>query len=139
MRLGEATRRLEAPYPRHQRQSYQAVRRERTRGRPERLRVIHANHESFNPGQTSRRLRLWCCGRGIAANFRNASSLVTVIDTNPVTLLNACLDGFCVQDREKALREADMVITATGADVVVRGEDLAHFKDDVILANAGHF
>ena len=79
------------------------------------------------------------CGRGIAANFRNASSLVTVLDTNPVTLLNACLDGFYVQDREKALSGADVVITATGADSVVRGEDLAQFKDDVILANAGHF
>jgi adenosylhomocysteinase len=79
------------------------------------------------------------CGRGIAANFRNASSLVTVFDTNPVTLLNACLDGFYVQGRETALGEADVVITATGADRVVRGEDLARLKDDVILANAGHF
>lgn len=79
------------------------------------------------------------CGRGIAANFRNASSLVTVIDSNPVTLLNACLDGFDVQEREHALREADVVITATGADGVVRAEDLELFKDDVILANAGHF
>jgi adenosylhomocysteinase len=79
------------------------------------------------------------CGRGIAANFRNASSVVTVIDTNPVTLLNACLDGFDVQDRAKALRTADVVITATGADHVVRPEDLAQLKDDVILANAGHF
>src|ERR1700684_386293 len=43
------------------------------------------------------------CGRGIASNFRNASSLVTVVDTNPVTLLNACLDGFYVQAREQAV------------------------------------
>jgi adenosylhomocysteinase len=79
------------------------------------------------------------CGRGIAANFRNASSLVTVIDTNPVTLLKACLDGFDVQHREQALRKADVVITATGAYGVVRADDLANLKDDVILANAGHF
>lgn len=79
------------------------------------------------------------CGRGIAANFRNAASLVTVLEINPVTRLNVCLDGFYVQERAHALREADVVITATGADRVVVGEDLAEFKDDVILANAGHF
>jgi adenosylhomocysteinase len=79
------------------------------------------------------------CGRGIAANFRNGSSVVSVLDTNPVTLLNACLDGFVMRNREDALREADVVITATGADHVVRAEDLALLKDDVILANAGHF
>jgi len=79
------------------------------------------------------------CGRGIAANFRNASSLVSVVDTDPVTLLNACLDGFDVQVRGKALRAADIVITATGAECVVHAEDLAQLKDDVILANAGHF
>lgn len=79
------------------------------------------------------------CGRGIAANFRSASSLVSVVDTDPVTLLNACLDGFDVQVRGKALRAADIVITATGAERVVHAEDLAQLKDDVILANAGHF
>ena len=79
------------------------------------------------------------CGRGIAANFRNASSVVTVLETNPVIRLKACLDGFDVQDREKALCQADVVITATGADHVVVAEDLGHLKDDVILMNAGHF
>jgi adenosylhomocysteinase len=79
------------------------------------------------------------CGRGIAANFRNAASLVTVLEVNPVKRLNACLDGFYVQDRASALREADVVITATGADRVVVREDLGQLKDDVILANAGHF
>ena len=79
------------------------------------------------------------CGRGIAANFRSASSVVTVVDTNPVTLLRACLDGYDVQSRDDALREADIVITATGADHVICSDDLGLFKDDVILMNAGHF
>ncbi len=78
------------------------------------------------------------CGRGIAANFSHASSVVTVLETNPVARLNACLDGYDVQGRDDALREADVVITATGADRVVTA-DLALLKDDVILMNAGHF
>ncbi len=79
------------------------------------------------------------CGRGIAANFRHASSLVTVVDTNPVVLLNACLDGFVVQGRESALTQADIVVTATGARGVLTSDDLTRFKDDAILMNAGHF
>jgi adenosylhomocysteinase len=79
------------------------------------------------------------CGRGIAANFRNASSIVTVLETDPVLRLNALLDGFDVQERATALAEADVIITATGANHVVTVEDLASFHDDAILMNAGHF
>jgi len=79
------------------------------------------------------------CGKGIAAAFRSAHALVAVIETDPVARLEACLDGFDVPARDDALREADIVITATGADAVVRGADLAVLRDDVVLCNAGHF
>ena len=79
------------------------------------------------------------CGKGIAAAFRSAHALVAVIETDPVARLEACLDGFDVAARDDALREADIVITATGADAVVRGADLAVLRDDVVLCNAGHF
>ena len=79
------------------------------------------------------------CGRGIATNFRHASSLVTVIDIDPVTRLKACLDGFDVRDRDEALRDADIVITATGARGILRREDLGLLGADAIMMNAGHF
>jgi adenosylhomocysteinase len=79
------------------------------------------------------------CGRGVAANFRSASSLVTVLETDPVLRLNACLDGFDVQSREAALRAADVVITVTGAEDVLTVADLPLLGDDVIIMNAGHF
>ena len=79
------------------------------------------------------------CGKGIAAAFRSAHALVSVIETDPVARLEAYLDGFDVPRREDALREADIVITATGAGAVVGGADLAVLRDDVVLANAGHF
>ena len=79
------------------------------------------------------------CGKGIAAAFRSAHALVSVIETDPVARLEACLDGFGVPARDEALREADIVITATGAEAVVAGADLAELRDDVVLCNAGHF
>jgi adenosylhomocysteinase len=78
-------------------------------------------------------------GRGIAASFRNAFSTVSVIEPNPVLRLEARFDGFQVPDRAAGLRDADIVITATGAEGVVTEADLAVLRDRVVLINAGHF
>ena len=79
------------------------------------------------------------CGRGVAANFRNAYGLVTVVESDPVKRLEAALDGFDVADRADALRRADVVITITGHPGIITAADLALLRDDVVLANAGHF
>jgi adenosylhomocysteinase len=79
------------------------------------------------------------CGKGIAANFRNAYASVAVVDVDPVARLEACLDGFAVPDRDDALRDADIVVTITGAGSVITDKDLDLLKDGVVLMNAGHF
>ncbi len=79
------------------------------------------------------------CGRGVAANFRNAFAQVTVIDADPVKRLEACLDGFDVSDKADALRAADVVITVTGAPSVLTMSDLPDLRDGVLVMNAGHF
>ena len=79
------------------------------------------------------------CGQGVAANFRNTFGLVTVLETDPVKRLEACLDGFDVSDRDAALRRADVIITVTGARSVLTADDLPLLRDDVLLMNAGHF
>ena len=79
------------------------------------------------------------CGKGVAANFRNACASVAVVEIDPVTRLEASLDGFAVPGREEALRDADVVITVTGAEGVITADDLGFLKDDVVLMNAGHF
>ena len=38
------------------------------------------------------------CGKGIAAAFRSAYATVSVVETDPVARLEACLDGFAVPD-----------------------------------------
>jgi adenosylhomocysteinase len=79
------------------------------------------------------------CGKGVAAAFRNAYSQVTVVDANPVTTLEAHLDGFNTPMRDDAVRSADVIITVTGVKDILTAADLKLFKDGVILANAGHF
>ena len=79
------------------------------------------------------------CGKGVAANFRNACASVTVVEIDPVTRLEASLDGFAVPGRDQALRAADLVITVTGAESVITADDLGLLKDGAVLMNAGHF
>ena len=63
------------------------------------------------------------CGRGVAANFRNAYAIVSVVERDPVKRLQAMLDGFLVPERDEALRSADVVVTVTGAQGVVTAAD----------------
>ena len=79
------------------------------------------------------------CGKGVAANFRNACASVAVVEIDPVARLEASLDGFAVPGREDALRTADVVITVTGAGSVITADDLEFLKDGAVLVNAGHF
>src|SRR4051812_24893834 len=79
------------------------------------------------------------CGRGVAANFRNAYAIVSVVELDPVKRLQALHDGFLVPEREEALRTADVVITVTGAEGVVTAADAPLLKPGAVLANAGHF
>ena len=79
------------------------------------------------------------CGRGIAAHFRNAFAEVSVVEIDPVTRLEALLDGFAVPGRAEALGRADLIITATGARGIVTAADLPLFADGTVLMNVGHF
>src|SRR3954466_11398356 len=79
------------------------------------------------------------CGKGVAANFRNAHAIVSVVERDPVLRLQAMLDGFLVPDRDEALAAADVVIRVTGPRGVVTAPDEPLLKDGAILANAGHF
>ena len=79
------------------------------------------------------------CGRGVAANFRNAYAQVTVLEADPVKRLEACLDGFDVSDRDDALAAADVIVTVTGAPGILLAADLPLLRTGAILMNAGHF
>ena len=74
------------------------------------------------------------CGRGVAASFRGGYARVSVVDVNPVTRLQAHLDGFSTPPRDTAVAQADLIITVTGARDVITPADLPRLKDGVIDA-----
>ncbi|EJK80107.1 adenosylhomocysteinase [Agrobacterium sp. SHOUNA12C] len=79
------------------------------------------------------------CGKGTAACFRNAFSAVSVVDIDPVTTLEAHLDGFGTPLRDEGIRSADILITVTGYPAIITATDLPLIKDGAILMNGGHF
>ena len=79
------------------------------------------------------------CGRGVAANFKNAHAKVSVVDNDPLKRLQAHLDGYDTPNRATAISRADFIVTVTGGRDIIGPDDLPLMKDGAILANAGHF
>ena len=78
-------------------------------------------------------------GKGTAASFRGAGSIVTVTEIDPICALQAAMDGFEVKRLESVVNKADIVITTTGNKDIVRGEHFEAMKDKTIVCNIGHF
>lgn len=77
-------------------------------------------------------------GRGIARYARAMGALTYVIEADPVRALEAHLDGHTVGTAADVLPTGTMVVTATGGVRALGADELAHLRDDVVLANAGH-
>ncbi len=78
-------------------------------------------------------------GKGTAASFKGAGSIVTVTEIDPICALQAAMDGFEVKKLETVIGNADVVITTTGNKDIVRGEHFETMKDKTIVCNIGHF
>jgi adenosylhomocysteinase len=78
-------------------------------------------------------------GKGTAASFRGAGSIVTVTEIDPICALQAAMDGFEVKKLENVVAKADIVITTTGNKDIIRGEHFEAMRDKVIVCNIGHF
>lgn len=78
-------------------------------------------------------------GKGTAASFKGAGSIVTVTEIDPICALQAAMDGFEVKKLETVVGNADIVITTTGNKDIVRGEHFEAMKDKTIVCNIGHF
>ena len=79
------------------------------------------------------------CGRGVANRARGLGANVIVTEVTAIKALEAVMDGFRVMPMQKAVQEADLVVTLTGDIHVLRQEHFKSMKDGAIIANSGHF
>ena len=78
-------------------------------------------------------------GKGTAASLQGAGARVIVTEIDPICALQAAMDGFAVKKLSNAVKEADIVITATGNCDILTESHFRSLKDKAIVCNIGHF
>jgi len=78
-------------------------------------------------------------GKGTAASFRGAGSIVTVTEIDPICALQAAMEGYEVKKLDTVIENADIIITTTGNFNIVQGSHFKKMKDKTIVCNIGHF
>lgn len=78
-------------------------------------------------------------GKGSAMSLRGAGCRVIVTEIDPICALQAAMDGFEVKRMKDAVKEADIVVTASGCRDLITGEHFKSMKDKAIVCNIGHF
>src|SRR5688572_12869568 len=78
-------------------------------------------------------------GKGSAASLQGSGARVIVTEIDPICALQAAMDGFAVKKMADAVKEADIIVTATGNCNIITGEHFRAMKDKAIVCNIGHF
>ena len=78
-------------------------------------------------------------GKGTAASFKGAGSIVTITEIDPICALQGAMDGFEVKKLDTVIGKADIIITTTGNKDIVTGSHFEKMKDKTIVCNIGHF
>ena len=78
-------------------------------------------------------------GKGSAASLRGNGARVIVTEIDPICALQAAMDGFEVKKMDDAVKEANIVVTATGNKDIIRQKHFESMKDMTVVCNIGHF
>jgi len=78
-------------------------------------------------------------GKGSAQSLSAAGARVIVTEIDPICALQAAMEGYEVKKMNDAVKEADIVVTATGNFNVVNSTHFESMKDKTIVCNIGHF
>jgi len=78
-------------------------------------------------------------GKGTAASFSGAGSIVSITEIDPICALQASMDGYEVKKMSTLIPNADIIITTTGNRDIVSKEAFLAMKDKTIVCNIGHF
>ena len=78
-------------------------------------------------------------GKGSAESLKNSHVRVIITEIDPICALQAAMEGYEVKKMDEAVKEADIVVTATGNKNVITERHFKALKDKAIVCNIGHF
>ena len=78
-------------------------------------------------------------GKGCAQSLRGQGARVIVTEIDPISALQAAMEGYQVDTLEKMTPIADVFVTATGNEAIITVDHMAKMKHNAIVCNIGHF
>jgi adenosylhomocysteinase len=78
-------------------------------------------------------------GKGSADSLRHAGVRVIVTEIDPICALQAAMEGYEVKKMDTAIKEADIIVTATGNHNIIIDRHFKAMKHNAVVCNIGHF
>jgi len=78
-------------------------------------------------------------GKGSAESLKDSKVRVIVTEIDPICALQAAMEGYEVKKMDDAVKEADIVVTATGNYNIISERHFKSMKHNSIVCNIGHF
>lgn len=78
-------------------------------------------------------------GKGSAESLSSQGVRVIVTEIDPICALQAAMDGYQVMKMDNAVKEADIIVTATGNKNIIIDRHFKAMKHNAIVCNIGHF
>ncbi|MBM3707544.1 MAG: adenosylhomocysteinase [Actinobacteria bacterium] len=79
------------------------------------------------------------CGRGVAMRAKGMGANVIIVEVDPLRALEAKMDGYDVMHSKEAAKVGDIFLSVSGNINVIGENILSKCRDNVIVANSGHF
>jgi adenosylhomocysteinase len=78
-------------------------------------------------------------GKGSAESLSSQGVRVIVTEIDPICALQAAMDGYQVMKMDNAIKEADIIVTATGNKNIIIERHFKAMKHNAVVCNIGHF
>ncbi len=78
-------------------------------------------------------------GKGCAQALRGQGCRVIITEVDPISALQAAMEGYQVTVLEDVVGSADIFVSATGNDHIITAEHMTNMKHNAIVCNIGHF
>jgi adenosylhomocysteinase len=78
-------------------------------------------------------------GKGSSASLRGAGARIIITEIDPICALQAAMDGYEVMKMDDAVKEANIIVTATGDKDILTARHFKMMNDKTIVGNIGHF
>ncbi len=78
-------------------------------------------------------------GKGSAESLSSQGVRVIITEIDPICALQAAMDGYQVMKMDNAIKESDIIVTATGNKNIISERHFKAMKNNAIVCNIGHF